>query len=187
MRFTELVSRPAVVRNATAINILTWLGQAAIAFVHDPSGNHSVEGFAEHLQLALITLSALSLIPIVLRLGAAAGAGRAAAISVAGANGVGALCIISNINSGDPAFFTVVAVPSMLSWFAGFIVVAVAAWRSGALPKAYALALPLTWILGTVGAQAGLGVATAAFWFLVARRLDVFATSGTAEPEPVPA
>jgi hypothetical protein len=84
---------------------------------------------------------------------------------------------VSNVNSGDPSFFTAVAVPSMVAWFAGFIALAVAVWRSGALPKAHAFALPVTLLLGTMGAQAGLGVATALFWLLVALRPDVFATS----------
>lgn len=171
---TTMLTRPAVVRGATVLNVLTWLGQAAIAFAHDPSGNHSVEGAAEHLQLGLLTLCALTLVPILLRLGAAARAPRAAAVAAVGANAVGLLCVISNVNSGDPSFFTIVAVPSMLSWFGGFVVLGVAIWRTGALPKAYAIALPVTWLCGSVGAQAGLGIATAVFWTLVARELGVF-------------
>src|ERR1700742_1280734 len=106
---TTMLTRPAVVRGATVLNVLTWLGQAAIAFAHDPSGNHSVEGGAEHLQLGLLTLCALTLVPILLRPGAAARAPRAAAVAAVGANAVGLLCVISNVNSGDPSFFTIVA------------------------------------------------------------------------------
>jgi hypothetical protein len=170
--------RPDVLRVATAVMIAAWLAGAVIALVHDPSGNHSVEGLAEHLQLAVLTITTVTLVPIVLRLGALAGAPRAAAVALVGANAVGALCVVSNVNSGDPSFFTVVAVPSMLSWLAGFVALAVALGRSGALPKAYAVALPVTWLLGTMGAQASLGVVTAAFWLLVALRLGVFAAPG---------
>jgi hypothetical protein len=133
-----------------------------------------VRGTVEHLQLAAITISALSLVPVVLALGRATGSrlgARAAAVSMVGANAVGALCVISNINSGDASFFTAVAVPSMLSWFVGCVVLAVAVGRSRALPKAYAFALPVTFLLGAVGSQVGGGILVAAFWLLVARRL----------------
>ena len=179
--FANLINNPKVVRAATAINIGTWLGQAVIAFTHDASGNHSVEGYPEHLQLALITLCAITIVPITLLLGARGGTGgrRAALVSVIGANCVGALCVVSNINSGDPSFFTAVAVPSMGSWFLGSVALAVFLFRTGGVPKVYAFALPVAFLCGTMGAQAGTGVVTAVFYAAVARELGVF------DPSPV--
>lgn len=178
---SNLINNAKVVRAATAVNIGTWLGQAVIAFTHEASGNHSVEGYPEHLQLALITLCALTIVPITMRVGALAGpvGRRAALISVIGANCVGVLCIVSNVNSGDPSFFTAVAVPSMGSWLLGSIALGVLLYRSGAVPKAYGIALPIAFICGTAGAQAGASVVTALFWTAMARELGVF------DPSPV--
>lgn len=173
---SKVINNAKVVRAATAVNIGTWLGQAIIAFTHDASGNHSVQGYPEHLQLALITLCAITIVPITLRLGALAGTGgrRAALVSVIGANCVGVLCIASNVNSGDPSFFTAVAVPSMGSWFLGTIALAVLLFRAGAVPKAYTIVLPIAFLCGTAAAQTGTSLVTALFWAALARELGVF-------------
>jgi hypothetical protein len=178
---SNIINNAKVLRAATAINIATWLGQAVIAFTHDASGNHSVEGYPEHLQLALITLCAITLVPITLRLGARGGTGgrRAALVSAIGANCVGVLCIASNVNSGDPSFFTAVAIPSMGSWFLGTIALAIFLYRSGNVPKVYAFALPVAFLCGTAAAQTGAPVVTALFWAAMARQLGVF------DPSPV--
>src|SRR4051794_28015712 len=107
------LDRPAVVRAGAALLIAMWVTQGVIAVTHEPSGNHTVVGAIEHIQLATLTLSALAMIPVVRRLGALAGAPRAALLALAGANTVGVLCVVSNINSGDPSFFDAVAPPSL--------------------------------------------------------------------------
>jgi hypothetical protein len=163
---TNITNNVKLVRAATAVNVATWLGQAIIGFTHDASGNHTVEGFPEHLQLALITLCAITIVPIALALGARGGTGgrRAALVSVIGANAVGALCIISNVRGHDASFFSAVAVPSMGSWLLGSVALAVFLYRTGGVPKVIALALPFAFLCGTMGAQAGAGVVTALFY-----------------------
>ena len=170
----QFLSKPAVLRAATTILIATWIAQAIIAVTHTPSGNHSVEGVVEHTELALLTICSLSLIPIVLRLGALSGARRAAVVSLVGANTIGALCVISNVNSGDAAFFDAVAILGMLAWFGGFVMLAVALGRSAAVPRAFAIGLPVAFLLGGPGGHIGGGFAAALYWALLARELGIW-------------
>jgi hypothetical protein len=175
------LSKPAVLRTATAILVATWIGQAIIAVTHTPSPNSGVEGTVEHLQLALITICALAMIPIVVRLGALTGARRAAIISLVGANAIGAICVYSNINSGDASFFNAVAVPAMFAWFVGFIILAVAIGRTRVVPLAYAIALPIVFLLGGPGGHIGGGFVAAIYWALLANALGIW-TADSAVP-----
>ena len=168
------IDRPAVVRAGAALLIAMWVTQGIIALSHAPSGNHTVVGAIEHVQLATLTLCALALIPVVRHLGALAGAPRAALLALAGANTVGALCVVSNLNSGDPSFFDAVAPPSLLAWFVGFVVLGVALARRGAVPRAYAIALPLSMLIGGAGGHVGGGLVAAVYWVLLTRELGIW-------------
>ncbi|MGH2958632.1 MAG: hypothetical protein ACRDKE_03440 [Solirubrobacterales bacterium] len=187
------LSKPAVIRVATAILIATWIGQGIIAVTHTPSPDSGVEGTVEHLQLALITLSALAMIPIVMRLGELAGARRAAILSLVGANAIGALCVFSNINSGDASFFNAVAVPSMLAWFVGFVILAVAMGRTRAVPRAYAVGLVIAFLLGGPFGNIGGGFVAALYWALLAFEIGIWsdapavARRPAASADPAPA
>jgi hypothetical protein len=170
----SFLSKPAVMRAATAILVATWIGQGIIAVTHTPSPNSGVEGTVEHLQLALITLCSLAMIPIVVRLGEVAAARRAAILSLVGANVIGALCVYSNINSGDASFFNAIAVPSMLAWFVGFVILAVALWRTRAVPRVYAIGLVVAFLFGGPGGNAGGGFVAAIYWALLAYELGIW-------------
>ena len=177
--------RTSLLRAATGVLVATWIGQGVIALTHTPSGNHSVEGFAEHLQLALLTTCALALIPIVSLLGRLAAAPRPATLALAGACTLGTLSVISNVNGEDASFFTAVAVPSMLSWLVGFVLLGVALARSRALPRHLAIGLPVAFVAGAPLGHLGGGLITAVYWTLVAAELGLL--TGRPRAAAVPA
>jgi len=58
-------------------------------------------------------------------------------------------------------------VPSNLLWLGGFIALSVALKRSGRVPAAIAIGLPVTWILTLPLSVVGGGIAAGAYWFVV--------------------
>ena len=71
---------------------------------------------------------------------------RAAAVAVTGQVALAITATCSNVNGGDPDWFIVAAPLSNLLWVGGWIALAVALWRSGAVARGFAVGLPLCWI-----------------------------------------
>jgi hypothetical protein len=93
--------------------------------------------------------------------------------------------VYSNINSGDASFFNAVAVPSMLAWFVGFVILAVASWRTGAVPRVYAIGLVIAFLLGGPGGHIGGGFVAALYWALLAYELGIWSSAPViARPAP---
>lgn len=105
--------------------------------------------------------------PAVLRVGQIAGRSRAAIASSAGLVALGLLMIVSNVHGEDPSFFAAVAVPANLLWFGGFIALGVALKRSGRVPAAVAIGLPLTFVFTLPLSLVGGGIAAGAYWLAV--------------------
>jgi hypothetical protein len=130
------------------------------------SGQSSVVGI-EHVTLAALTTTLLFLAPVTLFLGRTAGRIRPAAMAATGMLVLAALTVVSNVRGSDPSFFAAVAIPSNLLWFGGWIGLAVALRRSGAVPAKLAVALPLTWVLALPLSAVGGALLAGAFWLLV--------------------
>jgi len=122
----------------------------------------------EHVTLAGLTATLLLLIPMTILLARVAMCPRIAAIAATGMTALAALTLVSNINGEDPSFFAAVAIPSNLLWFGGWIALAVALKRSGRVPAALAIGLPITWVLSLPLSNFGASIIAAAYWLVVA-------------------
>jgi hypothetical protein len=140
--------------------------QGVIQLTDEPSSETTVVGI-EHVTLAGLTASLVLLIPTVILLARTAGRPRMAAIPIAGMVGLAALTVVSNVRGEDPSFFAAVAVPTNLLWFGGFVALAVALRRSGRVPQALAIGLPITWLLTLPGSSLGLGIVAGAYWLVM--------------------
>jgi hypothetical protein len=156
-RFTAVTAMAAGV----AIGVL-----GMINLVDEQSSETTTVGI-EHVSLAGLTAGLILLVPVVLLLARVAGRPRLAAIPLTGMLGLAALTVISNVRGEDPSFFGAVAVPTNLLWFGGFVALAVALRRSGRVPQALAIALPITWFLSLPGSNIGLSVVAGAYWIVV--------------------
>ncbi len=159
---TSRLAAPAAMAAATALAV-----SGIIQITDTASGEATVVGI-EHVTLAALTVLTLALIPVALHLGRLAGRTFAGVIPSVGMGLLAPLTVVSNVRGEDPSFFAAVAVPSNLLWFGGFIALAIALKRSGRVPSALAVALPLTWVLSLPGSSVGLGVIAAAYWLAFA-------------------
>jgi hypothetical protein len=103
----------------------------------------------QHAVLGLLTAILILAVPGTIALGRRAGTllgRRAATVAVVGQLALAATCTVSNINGGDPSWFIVAAPLSNLLWGGGWVALAVALWRSGAVARGFAVGLPLCWI-----------------------------------------
>lgn len=155
------LAAPAAMASAVALAV-----SGVIQVTDEQSGESTVRGI-EHVTLAALTLTCLLLVPVVLRLAQIAGRSRGAIAASVGLVALGLLTIISNVRGEDPSFFAAVAVPANLLWFGGFVALAVALKRSGRVPAAVAIGLPVTWVLALPLSLVGGGIAAAAYWLAV--------------------
>jgi hypothetical protein len=137
-----------------------------IRLTHEQSGESTTIGI-EHLYLGGLTASLVLLVPVVLLLGRIAGRPRLARIAITGQLALAALTVISNVRGKDPSFFAAVAVPSNLLWLGGFVALAVVLRRSGRVPRAIAIGLPVAWVLTLPGSAVGGMVVAGAYWLVV--------------------
>jgi hypothetical protein len=103
----------------------------------------------QHAVLALLAGILILAIPATIAHGRRAGTllgRRAATVAVVGQLALAATCTASNINGADPGWFVVAAPLSNLLWGGGWVALAVALWRSGAVARGFAVGLPLCWI-----------------------------------------
>jgi hypothetical protein len=122
----------------------------------------------EHVTLAGLTATLVLLLPMTILLGRIVGRPRFAAIAMTGMTALALLTVVSNVRGEDPSFFAAVAIPSNLLWFGGWTALAVALKRSGRVPSAVAIGLPITWVLSLPLSQVGASIIAAAYWLVVA-------------------
>lgn len=142
-------------------------GIGGIIQLTDAQSSESTVTGIEHVTLAGLTVLCLVLIPVALYLAALAGRRAAGVVPSAGLGLLAALTVISNLRGEDPSFFAAVAAPSNLLWFGGFIALGVALKRSGRVPAAVAVGLPLSWIFTLPLAVVGGGLVASAYWLAV--------------------
>lgn len=172
---TSIAPRTAAVASLAAAPVL--LLTAVLQLAHEQSSESTTVG-VEHLTLACLTALLVLMAPVTLHLGRRAGAPRLAAVPATGMLVLAALTVVSNVRGSDPSFFDAVAATTNLMWFGGWIALSVALVRSGALPRALAIGLPLLWVAAIPGSMAGLGALGAAYCVVLARTLaDVPAPS----------
>jgi hypothetical protein len=150
-----------------AIGAAAALAVGGIIQITDTQSGESTVVGVEHVTLAMLTTTCVLLAVVTLFLGRAAGRTRPAAVAATGMLVLAPLTVISNVRGTDPSFFAAVAIPSNLLWFGGWIALAVALKRSGAVPAKLAIALPFTWILALPLSAVGGGLVAGAYWLLV--------------------
>ncbi|HMN99760.1 MAG TPA: hypothetical protein PKD59_10125 [Miltoncostaeaceae bacterium] len=126
-----------------------------------------VETTVEHTILVLLASILVLTIPATVALGRRAGSllgRRAATAAVIGQAALAATCTASNVNGGDPAWFVVAAPLSNLLWAGGWIGLAVALWRSGAVARGFAAGLPLCWVALLPLSSLGGALLAGGFW-----------------------
>jgi hypothetical protein len=138
-----------------------------IQITDEQSSQTTVVGI-EHVTLAALTTTLLLLLPMTLLLGRIAWRPRFAAFAMTGMSVLAALTVVSNVRGEDPSFFAAVAIPSNVLWFGGWVALAVALKRSGRVPAAVAIGLPITWVLSLPLSQFGASIIAAAYWLVVA-------------------
>ena len=156
------LAAPAAMAAAVANSVA-----GVIQITDKQSGESTVVG-VEHVSLAALTLACILIVPAVLRLAQIAGRSRGAIAASTGLVALASLMVVSNVRGSDPSFFAAVAVPSNLLWLGGFIALAIALKRSGRVPVAIAIGLPVTWILTLPLSAVGGGIAAGAYWLVVA-------------------
>jgi len=155
------LAAPAAMAAAVAAAV-----SGVIQLTDEQSSESTIRGI-EHVSVAALTIACLLLVPAVLRLGQIAGRSRGAIASSVGLVALGLIMIVSNVRGEDPSFFPAVAAPANLLWLGGFIALAVALKRSGRVPAAVAIGLPVTWILMLPLSVVGGGIAAGAYWLVV--------------------
>lgn len=150
---------------AMAASVALAVG-GVIQITDEQSGESTIVGI-EHVSIGALSLALILLVPVVLRLAAIAGRSRGALVACTGMTVLAALTVVSNVRGSDPSFFAAVAAPANLLWFGGFVALGVALKRSGRVPAAVAIGLPLTWILCLPLSVVGGGIAAGAYWLAV--------------------
>ena len=151
----------------------------AMQAVRTDDGNPIV-GASEHVILALIAAALVLWMPGYLALGRASGRlGRIGGITAVVGTGLLALGMTStNLHDQDYSWFPVVAAPANLAWLVGSVLLAVATFRTGALPRTLAVCLPLIWLTSIILSQAGGNLLAGAGWAVIGWVLAVNARQG---------
>ena len=173
----------SLVAPGIAVAVALFVFQAVVQLTHTPSGESTLEGVLEHVNILSLTVTLLAMAPAVVAIGRQAGAPRATRVALTGMAALGALCASSAANSGDFGFFPAVAIPANLMWFGGFIALGVALFRAGVVERRYAIALPLVWVMLLPFSAMGGALVAAALWVAVTHRLGLLA-GGAAAPVP---
>jgi hypothetical protein len=155
------LAAPAAMASAVALAV------SGVIQITDEQSSQSTTTGIEHVSLGALSIALLLLVPAVLRLAQIAGRSRGAIAASTGLVALASLMVVSNVRGSDPSFFAAVAVPSNLLWLGGFVALAVALKRSGRVPAAIAIGLPVTWILTLPLSVVGGGIAAGAYWLVV--------------------
>ncbi|GID30578.1 hypothetical protein [Paractinoplanes brasiliensis] len=137
----------------------------------------------EHVLLTMIALTLVLWIPAYLGLGRRAGTRTGRIGAGLAAFGCGLLAFgttSTNLHDRDYSWFSVVAVPANASWLIGSIMLAVACFRTRALPRWLAVATGLVMPLSIVLSQAGGNLLAGAIWGAVGWLLIVNARTSKA-------
>ena len=174
----------SLVAPAIVVAAALFVSQAAFQLAHTPSGETTLEGTLEHLNIISLVVNLLVLMPVTVAIGRLAQSPRATRVAVTGMAALAAVCATSAINSGDLSFFPAVAIPANLMWFGGWIALGVGLFRGGVVERRYAIALPLVWVALLPFSQVGGAIVAAVLLVVVTRRLGLLGRPGRA---PVPA
>lgn len=159
---------------------LCWIA-FAVSGVLSASDNSNekvvLEGAGDYLGFGLFALCLALAVTAVAALhlhhrGADGRLGRIGAI-VAGAGAAAQCVVISGIvvNGEETSWFGVAAPLAILTWFAGSVVLGVAVYRAGLMPRWVAIALPIATAFAIVGSDAGTSVLIGAFQVVVGVRI----------------
>lgn len=154
-----------------------FVSQAAFQLAHTPSGETTLEGTLEHLNIISLVVNLIVLMPATVAIGRLAQAPRATRAALTGMAALAAICTASAVNSGDLSFFPAVAIPANLMWFGGLIAFGVGLFRAGVVERRYAIALPLVWVALLPFSQVGGAIVAAVLLIVVTRRLGLLALS----------
>ena len=166
----NMLSRLVTDRIAGRIAVLAGAVMAATGALYTTRPDLSpdaVESTVEHTVLVLLASILILAIPATIALGRRAGTvlgRRAAAVAVTGQVALAITATCSNVNGGDPDWFIVAAPLSNLLWVGGWIALAVALWRSGAVARGFAVGLPLCWIALLPLSSVGGGLLAGGYW-----------------------
>jgi hypothetical protein len=177
--------RPAVAWSAAAGAVASSVA-GAIQAVRTDDGDPLV-GTSEHVLLAMVAVALTLWIPGYLALGRLTGTrtGRAGGyLAVAGSALLAAGMTSTNLHDQDYSWFPAVAAPANLFWLAGSILLAVATWRTGTLPRPLAAALVLVWLTSIILSQAGGNLIAGLIWAFVAWTLLAAARRRLHSPTP---
>lgn len=158
---TSRLAAPAAMASSAALAV------AGIIQITDTQSSQTTSVGIEHVSLAAFSLNALVLIPVALHLARLAGGSRGGVVASVGLAALTVLTIISNVRGEDPSFFPAVAIPSNLLWLGGFVAIGIALKRSGRVPAAIAVGLPITWFFMLPLSMVGGGLVAAAYWLVV--------------------
>ncbi len=151
----------------------------AMQAVRTDDGNPIV-GASEHAILTLIAAALILWMPGYLALGRASGRlGRIGGITTVVGTGLLAFGMTStNLNDQDFSWFPAVAAPANLAWLVGSVLLAVATFRAGTLPRTLAISLPLIWLTSIILSQLGGNLLAGAGWAVIGWVLTVNARQG---------
>ena len=154
-------------------------GAGAMQAVRTDDGNPIV-GASEHVILSLIAAALILWMPGYLTLGRASGRlGRIGGIITVVGTGLLAFGMTStNLNDQDFSWFPAVAAPANLAWLVGSVLLAVATFRTGTLPRTLAISLPLIWLTSIILSQLGGNLLAGAAWAVIGWVLTVNARQG---------
>lgn len=133
----------------------------------------------DHIVLTGLAVVLVLVVPATLALGRRGGVlgRRGSLVAAAGLVGLAVTCTVSNVNGADPAWFVVAAPVANLMWLGGWVAVAVALFRTRAVARPLAVALPLSWIALLPLSMLGGGLLAGGYWLALG---TLMATGGLA-------
>lgn len=165
---------------ATLVAAAAFAVGAVIQLTHEQSGETTIHGAIEHIEIGALSLVLIALIPVVLMLGELAGTPRRAYVAVTGMVALALVATASNINGDDFAIFPFVAAPANLLWLGGFIALAVGLRKNTTLSLGLVVGLPLTWFAALMLSPFGGGLLAAAYFVALGHRLGLWTKTGRA-------
>ncbi len=144
----------------------------ALNVTQDFQGSHNtIDTTAEYLVTIAFVLQIWLTAGAYKLLGDLGGVGRKALVAIVPQVVLSSTAVVSIAQGEDPAIFNVLAPVCLLTWLVGSVLIARGLRRTNAVPKAVAIALPLTMIASFPLSMVGGGIVTGAYWMVLGSRL----------------